>query len=343
MNTISPPPSRVVRYLILAGAVLILSGGAVLLYALYWPNTFPDQAERLVFVSRGATFQTIVDSLDRSGVIRSRLLFRVTARLAGGTERLQAGKYHFYSGLSNLDIYLSLRDGRNTVLIGVTIPEGLRARAQARLFARALGIDSARYMSIVNDPAIVRAFGLEGGSLEGYLLPDTYRLMWEQDEREIVERQVDEFKRFFNDSLEARAKEFGWTVQQAVTFASIVEGEAVLADERPVIAGVYHNRLRLGMKLEADPTLQYIFTDGPRRVLYVDLRITHPYNTYLYPGLPPGPVNNPGKASVLAALYPRQHGYLFFVANTLGGHWFAKTYSEHVQNVRKYRRSRARN
>ncbi len=343
LNTISPPPSRAGRYVLLACAVLVLSAGAILLYALYWPNTFSDQAERMVFVSRGATFHTIMDSLERKGIIRSRLLFRVTARLAGGTERLQAGKYRFHSGMSNLDIFLSLRDGRNTELIGVTIPEGLRARLQARLFARAVGIDSARYMSIVNDPDVVRGYGLEGGSLEGYLLPETYRLMWEQDEREIVERQVNEFKRFFNDTLESRAKEFGWTVRQAVTFASIVEGEAVLADERPLIAGVYHNRLRLGMKLEADPTLQYIFPDGPRRVLYADLRIADPYNTYLYPGLPPGPVNNPGKAAMLAALYPRQHGYLFFVANTLGGHWFSRTYAEHVQNVRKYRKARARN
>jgi UPF0755 protein len=283
-----------------------------------------------------------MDSLEQRGVIRSRLLFHLTARLYGGTERLQVGKYAFRSGMSNAEIFLSLRDGRNNVLITVTIPEGLRARAQARIFARTIGIDSARYMSIVRDPSFVRKADLEGATLEGYLLPDTYRLMWGQDEREVIEKQLEEFKRFFTDTLRARAGEFGWTERQALTFASVVEGEAVMDDERPIIAGVYHNRLRLGMKLEADPTLQYIFEDGPRRVLYADLRIDNPYNTYKYSGLPPGPVNNPGRASILAALFPAQHGYLYFVANTHGGHWFSSNFNEHVQNVRKYRRVRSR-
>lgn len=339
----SSTTSRQTLHFILAGIfILMVAGVAFLSYALYWPNTFPDQSERLLYVSRGTKFHAIMDSLERGSVIRSRLMFHLTARLFGGTERLQVGKYVFHTGMSNAEIFLSMREGRNNQLITVTIPEGLRARTQARLFARALGIDSVRYIDLVNDPGFVRKCGLEGPSLEGYLLPDTYRLMWDQEETEIVEKQVEEFKRFFADSLRDRAREFGWTVRQAVTFASIVEGEAVLDEERPVIAGVYHNRLRMGMKLEADPTLQYIFQTGPRRVLYADLRIANPYNTYLYPGLPPGPVNNPGKASMLATLYPQQHAYLFFVANTHGGHWFARTYAEHVQNVRKYRRAKTR-
>jgi UPF0755 protein len=116
----------------------------------------------------------------------------------------------------------------------------------------------------------------------------------------------------------------------------------VLDEERPVIAGVYHNRLRLGMRLEADPTIQYILPDGPRRILYADLRLDSPYNTYRYAGLPPGPVNNPGRASILASLYPSVHGYIFFVANGRGGHWFSRSYAEHQQYVRKYRRERTR-
>ena len=338
---VSLTTSRTTLRVILAGVVIpLVAGAAFLVYALYWPNAFPDRSDRFVHVSRGSTFHAIMDSLERGSIIRSRFMFHLTARLYGGTERLQVGKYVFRTGMSNAEIFLSMREGRNNQLITVTIPEGLRARAQARLFARALGIDSSRYMDIVNDPNYVKKCGLEGPSLEGYLLPDTYRLMWDPEETEIVGKQIEEFKRFFADSLLDRSKEYGWTVQKAVTFASIVEGEAVLDEERPVIAGVYHNRLRIGMKLEADPTLQYIFENGPRRVLYTDLRIANPYNTYLYSGLPPGPVNNPGKASMLAALYPQQHGYLFFVANTHGGHWFARTYAEHVQNVRKYRRAR---
>jgi UPF0755 protein len=125
-----------------------------------------------------------------------------------------------------------------------------------------------------------------------------------------------------------------------VTFASIVEGEAVLDEERPIISGVYHNRIRKGMRLEADPTIQYVLENGPRRLTYTDLRSNTPYNTYRFPGLPPGPVNNPGKASIMAALYPQGNGYLFFVANGRGGHWFTRTYDEHLHYVRIFRRER---
>jgi UPF0755 protein len=334
-------PARFLRRGTIAFALLALLCGAAILYAVYWPNSFREGMEKYIFVSRGLSFHAITDSLEKGGVIRSRALFQLTARLYGGTERLRVGKYAFRSGMSNAEIFLSMREGRNNQLISVTIPEGLRSRAQARIFARLLGIDSAKYMAVVNEPADVAKYGLGGTNLEGFLLPDTYRLTWETDEREIVDIQIQAFKRFFADSLVARAAEFGWSVRQAVTFASIVEGEAVLDEERPLIAGVYHNRLRIGMRLEADPTVQFIFENGPRRVLYRDLRIANPYNTYLYPGLPPGPVNNPGRASILASVYPQSHGYLYFVANTHGGHWFARTYNEHVENVRKYRRARS--
>jgi UPF0755 protein len=337
----SSKSGRFVKFVFVLALLLAIIAGAILLYAAYWPNTFPGGEEKYVFVSRGASFHAIMDSLERASIIRSRRMFYVTARMLGGIDRLRAGKYAFRPGMSNAEIFLSMREGRNNMLISVTIPEGLRARTQARIFARALGIDSTKYMALVKDPAFVVKHGLEGPNLEGYLMPDTYRLTWETDEREIVDQQVKEFKQFFSDSLKARAAEFGWSVRQAVTFASIIEGEAVRDDERAVIAGVYHNRLRIGMRLEADPTLQYIFENGPRRVLYADLRIANPYNTYLYPGLPPGPVNNPGRASLIASLYPQNHGYLYFVANTHGGHWFARTYNEHAQNVRKYRIARS--
>ena len=311
-------------------------------FVFFGSNSFPEHPTRVLFVSRGQSFHTIVDSLERQGIIRNRAMFEIVARVYGGAERIQVGKYGFESGISNADLFLTLRSGRGNQLIVVTIPEGYRARAQARLFARTVDADTARYMRLVRDSAFARELGLESGTLEGYLLPDSYGLYWEQDEKDILRRQVSLFKTFFTDTLVIRAKELGWTVHQAVTFASIVEGEAVLDEERPVIAGVYHNRLRLGMRLEADPTIQYILRDGPRRVLYADLRLDNPYNTYRYTGLPPGPVNNPGRSSILASLYPSVHGYLFFVANGKGGHWFSRNYAEHQQFVRKYRRERAR-
>ncbi len=327
------------KLLAAAGTALVLFAGSA--GWIFWgPNNFSGQGEKAVFVSRGETFSAVVDSLEARGILRSRFQFMLVVRVVGGAERVQVGKYSPRSGISNYDLFAMLRSGRGNQLIGVSIPEGARIRAQARIFARALGIDSSRYARLAFDPLWARSLGINEATLEGYLLPDTYAFSWEQDERDILKVQVEAFQRFFNDTLRARCGEFGWNVHQAVTFASIVEGEAVLPEERAIISGVYHNRIRKGMRLEADPTIQYTLEDGPRRLTYDDLKSDSPYNTYRYAGLPPGPVNNPGRASLVAALYPQGNGYLFFVANGRGGHWFTRTYDEHLHYVRIYRRER---
>lgn len=313
---------------------------AALLWVFFGPNSFPGGGERVVYVSRGEPFASVVDSLEAKGVIRSRAMFLIVSRILGGAEKTQVGKYLLQSGVSNTAVFLMLRSGKGNQLISVSVPEGFRIRAQAKLFARALGIDSAKYTHLAFDREFARSLGIDQESLEGYLLPDTYQFAWEQEERDVLRRQVENFQHFFNDTLKAKCLEYGWDVHKAVTFASIVEGEAILDEERGIISGVYHNRLRKGMKLEADPTIQYVITDGPRRILFADLRANTPYNTYLHTGLPPGPVNNPGKASMVASLYPVQHGYLFFVANGHGGHWFSRTYAEHMHYVRMFRRYR---
>jgi len=323
----------------LAGGLLVLVSAAAAWVA-WGRNAFPSGGEMTLYVSRGETFPAVVDSLDAKGIIRSRFEFMLVVRVMGGAEKMQAGKYVMASGISNADIFQRLRTGKGSQLIQVTVPEGFRVRAQARIFARALGIDSARYARLAFDASFTRSLGVDAPSLEGYLLPETYEFSWDADEREIIRREVQSFERFFNDTLRSRCAAYGWTVHQAVTFASIVEGEAVLAEERPVISGVYHNRLAKGMKLEADPTVQYALDDGPRRLTYEDLRMENPYNTYRFAGLPPGPVNNPGKASLLAALYPQGNGYFFFVANGRGGHWFTRTYGEHMHYVYMYRHQR---
>jgi len=330
-------PLRIALLILASG---LLASAASILWVLFAPNTFPGPGERVIFISRGQTFATVVDSLVSKGTVRSRFQFMVVAHALGGAERVQVGKYAARSGISNLELFLMLRSGRGNQLIQVTVPEGSRIRAQARIFARTLGIDSSRFARLAFDPLWARSLGIDESGLEGYLLPDTYNFYWEQDEREIQRRQVESFQKFFSDTLRARCGEFGWTVHQAVTFASIVEGEAVLDEERPIISGVYHNRIRKGMRLEADPTIQYSLEDGPRRLTYEDLKSNSPYNTYRYAGLPPGPVNNPGKAAILSALYPQGNGYLFFVANGRGGHWFTRTYDEHLHYVRIYKRDR---
>jgi UPF0755 protein len=311
-------------------------------WVFYGPNSFSDPAVRVVTVSRGDTFGRVVDSLDANGIIRSRGQLEFVGRVVGGTRHLQVGRYEFPSGISNMEIIRVLTTGKGNRLIRVTVAEGLRARAQARLFAREIGTDSSRFMVLVFDSSFAQSLGIGASNLEGYLLPETYGFHWQQDEQDVVHTLVSAFRSLFTDSLQERAKELGMTPHQVVTLASIVEGEAVLDEEREIIAGVYHNRLRRGMRLEADPTIQYLLPDSPRRVLYSDLRADNPYNTYRNSGLPPGPVGNPGSRSIMATLYPAVHSYLFFVANGRGGHWFTSTYAEHMRYVRMYRRERAR-
>jgi UPF0755 protein len=320
--------------------VFELSVFLFLLWIFWWPNTFSDPSVRILTVSRGTSFSAVVDSLDARGIIHSKFAMKVAGRILGWSKELKVGRYSFDSWISNYSMIRDLKDGTSRKMIAVSISEGVRMRAVARRFQSELGVVSARIMQYCTDSSEVLSFGVEGKTLEGYLLPDTYFFQWQTDEREIVERLVWTFKKFYHDSLVERQQELGWTTAQVLALASIVEGETQRDSERRIIAGVYHNRLKKRMRLEADPTIQYVLPGGPRRLLYRDLRIKSPYNTYLNYGLPPGPINNPGREAILATLYPAVHQYLFFVADGKGGHVFSKSYSEHKRAVRTYRRIR---
>ena len=314
--------------------------GFLLLYQILWaPNKF--DGDRVVAISKGISFARVADSLEVAGVIRNRKLFDLAGEVLGMTRQMHIGKYLFHSGMSNREILADLSTGKSAFLVPVIIREGLRVRTHARIFARDVGIDSARFAQLAFNPGFVRSLGIEANSLEGYLLPDTYLFAWQTDEEQIIRRMVEGFQRFYTDSLRRRERELGMTTNKVLALASIVEGEAILDSERTIIAGVYLNRLKKRMRLQADPTVQYIIQNGPRRLLYEDLRIESPYNTYRNYGLPPAPINNPGRASILAALYPGKHSFLYFVANGKGGHTFTRTYSDHQRAVSRFRRIRA--
>lgn len=316
-------------------AVVLVLG--IFVYLTFWaPNTF--SGDRFITVSRGMTFKQVVDSLESQGILRSRTLFELAAKVLDVSEKVYVGKYYFRSGVSNHQILEDIGTGKSALRIPVTLSEGLRIASYAGILQRELGIDSARFHELATDPMVVRSLGVEDNSLEGYLLPETYVFSWQTDEGQVLERIVEEFKNFYNDSLKVREEELGMTTKKLLTLASIVEGEAIFDEERPIIAGVYYNRLRKRMRLEADPTIQFIIEDGPRRLRHRDLQIPSPYNTYRNYGLPPGPINNPGRASILATLYPAQHDYLFFVTDGKGGHIFSRNYSEHRRAVTRYRR-----
>ena len=187
---------------------------------------------------------------------------------------------------------------------------------------------------------IINSLKIESESLEGYLYPDTYFFYDGIDEESVIKRLVKEFQVFWSDSNIAMANNMNFSQHEILTLASIIEGEAIYDSERPVISAVYHNRLKKGMKLQADPTVQYVIKDGPRRLLNKDLRIKSPYNTYLYKGLPPGPINSPGFMSLHAALYPKENDYLYFVAKGDGYHTFSKNEKDHERAKRAFQRVR---
>lgn len=322
-------------------AAVALSLSVVLLYVILWePNTFAP-SPKIIPISRGETFAQAVDALTAAGVVGHPALFKIAGKFFGYAGKIKVGKYSFESGVSNREILYAITTATSTANPAVTIYEGLRGTHIAKILKREVGIDSLKFTEFLNDTSLIRVPDHGAHSLEGYLLPDTYEFYWQLDEKEIIQEMLSEFRKFFTDSLQRRAKQMRITVNEMLTMASIVEGETILDSERPIIAGLYYNRLRRRMRLEADPTIQYIIPDGPRRLLYLDLKTESPYNTYQNFGLPPGPINNPGRKSILAALYPAKHDYLYFVADGTGGHRFARTFEEHLRNVRAYRRARA--
>jgi UPF0755 protein len=326
------------KRLLYAFLALILAFVALWYLIFHAPNNF--EGDRFVMISRGETFSQIADTLVAKGVIGNKLFFNVAARWKKLTTRMQIGKYRFKSGMSNIQILEDLRYGTTIEWIAVSVPEGMTAQRQARLFRRHLGIDSAKYMSYVRSPILAKELGSESGTLEGYLLPITYKFYWQTDERIIVQTMVDDFWKFYTDSLSMLAKKKGMTINQVLALASIIDGETKIDSERAIVAGVYLNRLKKGIPLQADPTIQYIIRNGPRSLKHADTEIESPYNTYRHKGLPPGPVNNPGRASIYAALHPKKVPFLYFVANGRGGHTFSRTYDQHLHAVQKLKKIR---
>ena len=342
MKEVTVKRHRIIGFLPLL--VFLFLVGSLAYHAFWRPNSFSERREITINVSRGSTFKEISDTLQSYDVIENKLLFQFAGRIIGWTTHMKVGRYVFADGISNYEILSSLHSGKSTVAIPVTIPEGYTSKQIASILYHRIGSDSSLFVHLVHDSLFARELGLGVTSLEGYLMPETYQFYWQMDEQDIVRDLVKQFHKFYTDSLQHREQELALMTRDVLTVASIVEGEAIIDSERAIIAGVFYNRLKKGMKLEADPTIQFLLDDlalrTGRRVLYRDLTIDSPYNTYLYRGLPPTPISNPGKKSILAALYPAKHKYLYFVSNGLGGHVFSKDYEDHQRAVQEYRLQR---
>ncbi len=324
---------------LLAALLLVGVTGAAVLAALLEPRA-DSGAEVLFEVKRGESLRAIATRLEQRGLVRDARATTWWARLRGKAGQLHAGQYWLSPALSTSEIIDRFASGR-VATWEVVIPEGLTAAEIGQRFAERGIVDAREFTAAVGDPALARELGIPAPSLEGYLFPETYRLPRGQTGPEVVRVLVAQFRDAWRQ-VEARAAERGHSMQQVVILASIVEKETGAKDERPMIASVFANRLRQGMRLESDPTVIYGVTAFDGNLRRSDLDDTaNAYNTYQHYGLPPGPISNPGLDALRAAIDPAPSKLLYFVSKNDGTHEFNETYAKHVAAVDRYQRRRA--
>jgi UPF0755 protein len=294
--------------------------------------------EQFVDIPSGAGSVAIGDRLIAAGVIRDRSTYRTAVWMTGKGRQLKAGEYRFDRAMTPFEVIDKVARG-DVHVIHVTFREGLTMAEMAKIFeGEGLG-PAAAFMQAAKDPAQIRDLDPAAKDLEGYLFPETYAVPRRAEAAKLVRQMVTAFQRAFPPELVTAAAADNLTPRQIVTLASIVEKETSKAEERPIVAAVYRNRLRIGMPLQCDPTVIYALQRAGRfngNLRRDDLMFDSPYNTYRYPGLPPGPIASPGKASLEAAAKPADADYVYFVSRNDGSHEFARTLDEHNRNVQKY-------
>lgn len=285
-----------------------------------------------------ATTGTIAQILLEKGLIRSDFVFKVYAKIEGFEGKLRAGEYHFSGQVSLNDIREKMSRGEvHTETF--TIPEGYNLQQMADLMAKKGLVNKDRFLQVAKRGEFSLVYLPEPGTegrLEGFLFPDTYQIIKGWPEEKIINMMLQRFDEVFLPEWHKRADEMEMTINEVVTLASIIEREAKISADRPLISSVFHNRMKKGMHLESCATVQYALGEVKEVLLYEDLEIDSPYNTYVHGGLPPGPIASPGRDSLEAALYPAQSNYLYFVAKPDGSHYFSRTLAEHNEAKRKY-------
>jgi len=338
--TAIPFPANMKKIIAMIGLLVI--GSAALLGILAW-NIFDyaaqpsgnDISEKVITVLPGQHFKMIASHLEEAGIIRESLRFKLFARFKGYDKRIKAGEYKLSGALSPRQVLEIMVSGK-VALYRITIPEGYNLVQIAGIISKMGLAEAPVFIRSATDPAMVNALGVEAGSLEGYLFPDTYHFPKGLPLNEIMGTMVNRFREIFSTEWQERARQMDMSVHQVVTLASIIEKETGAAFERPLIASVFHNRLAKGMRLSSDPTVIYGIKNFDGNLTRKHLTTATPYNTYLNKGLPPGPIANPGLASLEAALYPAETDYLFFVSKKDSTHQFSTTFKEHSRAVKKY-------
>ncbi len=322
--------------------VLVLAAAAVAGWSLWSRIHEPfkgyEAAEQFLTIPPGAGGADIRQRLLAAGLVRDDVTLRAALRWTGHSRALKAGEYRFDRAMSAVDVIDKIARG-DIYTRRITFPEGLTIAEMARVFETREFGTAPDFVAAARNAALIRDLDPEASDLEGYLFPDTYALPRQWGVDRLIAMMVDRFKASYPAELREKASAQGLTTRQVVALASLVEKETAKDDERRLVAAVYRNRMRIGMGMQADPTVVYALQKAGRydgNIRREDLSFDSPYNTYRYPGLPPGPIAAPGRASLEAALDPADVDYLYFVSRNDGSHVFARTLAEHNANVHEY-------
>ncbi|HKQ32005.1 MAG TPA: endolytic transglycosylase MltG [Thermodesulfobacteriota bacterium] len=319
--------------------ILLVLGASALLGVYYYITGVPVVSEnKVVDIPKGRGLKKISAQLEEEGVIGNGNLFLLYVVGKGWQNRLKAGEYEFGKGSTTSEVARKIAYG-DVVLHKVTIPEGLTMKEIAALLGKNGVLDPDGFLTAAGDPELLKILpGRSITGLEGYLFPDTYTYTKGVTPGEFVRMMLDRFNKVYK-SLEGLRRRVNLTDNEVITLASIIEKETGAPAERPMISAVFHNRLKLGMKLESDPTVIYgLGEDYDGNLTKADLNTMTQYNTYLIKGLPPGPICNPGKESITAALSPAAVDYIYFVSRGDGTHYFSENYADHQRAVSEYQR-----
>jgi len=324
---------------ICAGMPLLAASVFLLFFVRFVRSPVTPPAPLTVIVESGRSFGSVAVELEEKGVVSNASALKVLVRFRGDAQRVQAGEYDFEEAATPQEVLDRLVTG-DVRRYRFTVPEGLTVREIARKLEEEGFSNPAAFQRLAFSEELAKRFGFEGGTLEGYLFPETYSLPAKISAESLLETMVDEFRRrISNDVIEAGRRR-GLTLHQLVTLASIIQKEAGNLEEMPLISAVFHNRLKRGMPLQADPTVIYGIEDFDGNLTRKDLRTLTPYNTYRIKGLPPGPIANPGEVALAAAAFPADTDYLYFVARGDGTHVFSRSLTEHNAMVRRYQLKR---
>lgn len=290
---------------------------------------------KTITINKGMSLNTVINLLQENNIIINKNVLKAKIMIQGLSSKVPTGTFLIEGKVSDSKL-IDIIFNKGPIKLKLTIPEGTSSKKIFESINLLLNTNY-QFEDLLTEKNILSKYDIDGSSFEGYLYPNTYYFYYDTSPEDIIDTLVSQFWKEFDENLISRANELGLSVHEVVTLASIIEGEAMLDNERSTISSVYHNRLKINMKLQADPTIQYILKGPPKTLSTRDLRIKSPYNTYQNYGLPPGPINNPGIQSIKAALYPLETNYLFFVAQGDGSHAFTTNEKDHEAAKRIYK------